>query len=718
MHIPVERTLAASSQSDMKAVFEVLKANIGRIVELWAMSTAKASYLRGADLNVSEQVRTDRMMAFIGALIMRAENPGDKRSQEVLKSAIRAEHGGQLNFATIIKRQNLLRDAMLHVVERELPQLNKATATLALDSMIDRSIEGTLGLMEQYTDMRSSLSSCMPGAPDSKYSFDQALARFCKSVLDYFDADFVAIFKFSPETKELMCLSSSAKSITLAKDSTFQLESVPMAPETIASMKTSFVSEDSGQPKRKPTTRLSFTHTVVTPIIYGNVIDGLFMVGDSSRIVPLTPVEIDVVEGLATQIAWVLESSRMTHQMHMRSRAQKVLIETAAAVQQEVESEEIYRIIASRVAELIPCDELALYVFDWSKRTCSPVFASGHYASEIMADKDFSADVGIVGYVGRSRKPEIIVDSEADPRAEYIPGTPQTHTRMLAVPIVGKKETIGVVEMMRYPPGNYTQEDLEIAVMFANHAAVALENARLLKEITDERDRVEMHMDLLTHDIANYATPIIAYFESIRSKKNVDPEVASMAGKTARQVENMMRLIDMVRVLARLRESPPKAFRSMDLRKAIEEAIVEVRDRSHVRGTDFEVHLQPDQVMLVKADELLKEVFVNLFYSTGLSETKQKNVLQISAEVRRERKVDYWWVKVAQPGRSIPHHLKTEVLRMSKSSKSELAGGFGIGLAAARSVLERYGGSMWVSDIVPGEYNKGCVFNMLIPRLQ
>jgi GAF domain-containing protein len=702
----------------MKAVFEVLKANIGRMVDMWALSTAKSSYVRGVDLNVSERVRTDRMSAFIGALIQRAENPSDKRSHEVLKSAIRAEHGGQVSYSAMVKRQNLLRDSMLFVVEHDLPQLNRATATLALDSMIDKSIESTLELMDQYAEMRSALSMCMPGAPDSNYSFDQALARFCRSVLDYFDADFVAIFKYSHESKELACISSSAQSITLAKDSTFQLDAVPLAAEVVSSLKTAYASEAPPPVKGRSAKRLAFANTVVAPIIHGGSIDGLLVVGDSTRIVPVTPVEIGVIEDLAMQVEWVLESSRIFQQMQVRSRAQKVLIDTAAAVQQEIAFEEIYRIVASRIAELVPCDEIALYIFDWSKRTCSPVFATGHYMAEIMADRDFPADTGIVGYVARTRKPEIIMDTEADPRAEYIPGTPQTHTRMLAVPIVGKKETIGVIELIRYPPMAFTQEDLEIAVMFANHAAVALENARLLKEITNERDQVEMHMDLLTHDIANYATPITAYFESIRSKKDLDPDVAMMADKTARQVENMMRLIDMVRVLSRLREGTPRSLRNMDLRKAIDSAIVEVRDRSHVRGMEFDVGLTPDQVMLVKADEMLEEAFVNLFYSAGLTEAPEKNKLLITAEVRRERKVDYWWVKVAQPGRSIPHHLKGEMLRMSKSAKSELAGGFGIGFAAARSVVERYGGSMWVSDIVAGDYTKGCVYNIMLPRIQ
>jgi GAF domain-containing protein len=711
------RTLTPSSSNDYKAIFDVLRANTGRIVENWATSTAKSAYIRGADFGDSEEVRIDRLRYFFEALVEKSTDPNNKKAHEMLKSAIRTEHSRTMALSALVKKQNLLRDVCLYVVEHDLPDIQRVTAKLALDAMIDRSIEGTVLLHEAYSEMRASIARCLPGFPEGLSSFDQGLARFCRNAMDYFEIDFVSLFKYNSVSKELTCQASSAKGLSLSKDSTIFLDSFPIASDTIAHKKTILTE---GAPdslkKKKIIGRLAFIHTISVPLMQGDDVVGLFVLGDNSKHIPFTQGEVAVVDDLGTQLSWVLQSAAMFQQLELRTKAQKLLIDTAAKLQQEIESEEIYRIIGTSMAEIIPCDEFGFYVYDWEKRVGNPAFATGPYASEAMADRDFPVDLGIAGYVARSRRAEIIWDTETDPRGASIPGTPQAHTRMLAVPVIGQKEVLGVIELIRYPPDSFTQEDLEIATLFANHASVALENAKLLKELRRVRDQIELHMDLLTHDIANYTTPIIAYFDSIRSMKDLDPQVMTAVEKTSRQVESMMRLVEMVRTMSRLREAMPKKLRSMDLKKAIDHAIKNTHSYAHGKDLEFSLKV-PEGAMMVLADDMLDDIFINLFYSAAMSDRNEKTRLEVFAEQRAERKVDSWWIRVEQPNKAIPNHLKGEVLRMAKTSKSELTGGFGIGLAAAKGIVERYNGSMWVSDIVQGDYTKGCVFNLILPRV-
>jgi len=256
---------------------------------------------------------------------------------------------------------------------------------------------------------------------------------------------------------------------------------------------------------------------------------------------------------------------------------------------------------------------------------------------------------------------------------------------------------------------------LEIAILFANHASVALENATLIKELMRVKDQIELHMDLLTHDIANYTTPINAYFETILSSKDVDPAITQIVARTSRQVESIMRLVDMVRTISKLREPPPKFFQKRDLKTAINSALSSIMRGTQREYVEFVIELQDDGATVL-ADDLLEDMLVNLFYTAAQSDRLEKTKIGISVTPRRDKKVEYWWVQVSQPHKAIPDNLKGEVLKMAKTSKSELTGGFGIGLAAAKGIVERYRGAMWVSDIVPGDYTKGCVFNVALPK--
>jgi signal transduction histidine kinase len=172
----------------------------------------------------------------------------------------------------------------------------------------------------------------------------------------------------------------------------------------------------------------------------------------------------------------------------------------------------------------------------------------------------------------------------------------------------------------------------------------------------------------------------------------------------------------MVRTMAKLRNGTPLLLRHMDLRKSVEQSVSQVSRELQGKKVEFEVRF-PKESILVQADEMLPEIFTNLFLTAVRSDRRDSVTLVLSAESRREGRRDMWWVKVAQPERSIPDHLKTEVLRMAKASKSELAGGFGIGLATAKGIVERYLGQMWVSDMVKGDPAKGCVYNITLPKV-
>jgi GAF domain-containing protein len=699
-------------------LLEILRAHAGEIVEKWAAEAAKIPFTRAADFAVPLGARMDRMRAYLDALVERSENPDSKKAHEILRSTIRAEHLKSLNLSSVIRNQHILRDIMYGVVEKHFPASSRESAKTAIDAMIDRSVEEIVLLLEEFTETQAVLMRCLSCAPTQRQELEHILSQFCRNAMGYFDADFVALFRLHEDARELVCTSCCAKGAAISKDKRIMLESFPIAAEAIASRKTRMCVEGSKDqvPRKRILGQFAFEHCVAIPMLGSQKTLGVFFIADNSRLTPLTSEEAAMAEDLANHIVRVVENAELFDLLSIRSRAQKALIETAANLQKEIESEEIFRIVASKMSELIPNNELAFYMFDWEKRVGNPVYATGPYAGETMEDRNFPVEVGIVGHVARTKKAEIIVDTEADPRGNHIPGTPATHSRMLAVPIIGRKDVLGVIELLKYPPDVFSKDDLDVATLFANHAAVAIENARLLKEVVGAKEQNELHMDLLTHDIANYTTPVMAYLDALGGRKDLDPSVAQIMERTTQQIESIMRLVNMVRTMAKLRNGTPLLLRHMDLRKSVEQSVSQVSRELQGKKVEFEVRF-PKESILVQADEMLPEIFTNLFLTAVRSDRRDSVTLVLSAESRREGRRDMWWVKVAQPERSIPDHLKTEVLRMAKASKSELAGGFGIGLATAKGIVERYLGQMWVSDMVKGDPAKGCVYNITLPKV-
>jgi class 3 adenylate cyclase/putative methionine-R-sulfoxide reductase with GAF domain len=92
------------------------------------------------------------------------------------------------------------------------------------------------------------------------------------------------------------------------------------------------------------------------------------------------------------------------------------------------------------------------------------------------------------GRTAVTRKPVHIPDVLDDP--EYVYAGPRFYRAMLGVPIIVEDDLIGVVVLVRREPVPFTEEHIALVQTFADQAAIALTNARLIEAV--ERQRTEL----------------------------------------------------------------------------------------------------------------------------------------------------------------------------------------------------------------------------------
>ena len=704
----------AEDGADRSQIIEFLRSRASQIVQSWTAEVSSAPYTRIADFTFTEEGRAARLSSCLEALLRLVDQKDDSKARENLRVNIRCEHLRSIGLVKMVADHHILRRVLRDTVRTSYADKDLVEADGLIEEMVDICVEETVTVVEQYLEAQRVLTRCAWDSKDGVPDPDQTYAAFCRSAAEYFDADMVALFEVNTESQEAICVACYSKGLSLSRNARVPIRTVPLLEATMSGQRAAScvdVRECRGKPV-KLVSRMVFEHCMAVPLLKDDVVTALMFVGDNSRQEHYAPEEVGVAEELSKLVGNAMDSAVTLRMLSIRSRAQRALIDAAANMQKEIESAEIYRILADKLVNLIPSDEVAFYVFDWARKVGNPVYATGPYASETMADRDFPADIGFVGAVARTKRAEIVPDTETDPRGEYIPETPATHTSMLAVPIVGRKEVLGVMELLRHLPASFVKEELEVATMFASHAAVALENATLLNEAVKVRDEIELHMDLLMHDIANYSTPLLGYLESLKE----DPRTDSPAvNKAIGQVENISRMITMVRTLAKLRGSKRGSLKRKDVRSAIEEAVSVVRGYRAGDSMEFVLKL-PEEPMYVLADELLPELFINMFFTAIRTERHEPIHLTVSASPDGDGR--YWLVKVVYPERTIPDDLKHKVMQVAKTSKSELTGGFGIGLASARGIVERYSGKIWITDADRGPPPRGCVFNIRIPAAE
>jgi GAF domain-containing protein len=166
--------------------------------------------------------------------------------------------------------------------------------------------------------------------------------------------------------------------------------------------------------------------------------------------------------------------------------ARQALVETSVRLNSLLNLPELLDAILESATGLLDAETSSLLLLD--EETNELVFEVATGESEGLREMRIPATQGIAGWVLQHDEPVIVGDVSTDQRfySTVDQSSGFTTRSMLAVPLKIREHKIGVVEVINKngEPG-FNDRDREIATAFAAQAAIAIDNARLYRQLAD-----------------------------------------------------------------------------------------------------------------------------------------------------------------------------------------------------------------------------------------
>lgn len=225
--------------------------------------------------------------------------------------------------------------------------------------------------------------------------------------------------------------------------------------------------------------------TITAPIIYCERILGILKVSNPAGHAPFTQADEAFLGALANLAALAIEGDRLRRAERHQRRQAETLREVARILNYSLDQQHVLELILDQLARVIEYDSASIMlVADQQVRMVA--HRKLRFAEQVNIPDHIQAYPHILEVLER-RRPVIIEDTEQDPRWQSLPQASYIRC-WLGVPLIGRDQVIGLLNLDKEQPGYYSQQDAALAATFASQAAIAIENARLYSA---ERMRVE-----------------------------------------------------------------------------------------------------------------------------------------------------------------------------------------------------------------------------------
>lgn len=196
-----------------------------------------------------------------------------------------------------------------------------------------------------------------------------------------------------------------------------------------------------------------------------------------------TDADFDHLDVASEHVGFAVDNALLVQETQRRSLEKGVLLEVAKSVSTPLDLDGVIEAIFKSLREVVSYDAAAIYLVNRSTLALGLVREIGYPQG---SEEAFGLQVGqgIVGWVAKTGEPLIVPDVAQDSR--YVSARSTTRSE-LAAPLVVGGRTIGVFNLESDAVDTYHTGHLELVSAFAAQAAIAIERARLTRELLERR---------------------------------------------------------------------------------------------------------------------------------------------------------------------------------------------------------------------------------------